>query len=458
MSGILTHLTITNAILAVAGVMLGAGLLYLLYRLLAVVGRAAVAGARSLGRGVRRFSLIHLRRYSVLIVGTGGMIVAAFGTVRALHEMGQPLPLALATSGAIEGGAIYFAADLYIRSREGRPALRPRLASWGYALASAWANASHPPLPGTSAQGSLIFGLVPLLGLYLIEYQAHTDRAHTSREVTAWPLRVADAAWRRAWTAVATALGVDVNASDTDTERELASRRAARATYRLRVAMQTETSERKIRRLTRAVQVTWERAGVAADPRQAMRLSAMMRELVHGSDFAVGDWSDVTASASRVYGGMLLAGPDGLLDLSGHSAGIRDIGQKDIGPAAIGPAGADRSSPDPDAPTGHEESGTEPDMRSGLRLVRDASQDTTSTHTPVSASPGGRDVSPGVGHDPDTDPDTETDTEAAALAILAADPDIKGAELGRRLGVTERHGSRLKKTLSRSIHTEATGE
>lgn len=40
--------------------------------------------------------------------------------------------------------------------------------------------------------------------------------------------------------------------------------------------------------------------------------------------------------------------------------------------------------------------------------------------------------------------------EAAALAELAANPDITGAELGRKLGVAEGYGRRLKRTLTAS--------
>jgi len=42
---------------------------------------------------------------------------------------------------------------------------------------------------------------------------------------------------------------------------------------------------------------------------------------------------------------------------------------------------------------------------------------------------------------------SEADTEADALSVLADDPDISGAELGRRLGVSARHGSRLRRQL-----------
>lgn len=43
----------------------------------------------------------------------------------------------------------------------------------------------------------------------------------------------------------------------------------------------------------------------------------------------------------------------------------------------------------------------------------------------------------------------DTDLEAAALALLAAEPHLSGGELGRRLGVTERHGRRLRLRLRR---------
>jgi hypothetical protein len=44
---------------------------------------------------------------------------------------------------------------------------------------------------------------------------------------------------------------------------------------------------------------------------------------------------------------------------------------------------------------------------------------------------------------PDTDTDTEADRPTKARRLLAADPKMTGAELGRRLGVSERTGRRL---------------
>ena len=262
---------------------------------------------------LRTVTLARIRSGAAFAVGTAGMAAAAFGTIRSLIAWGQPLPLALATSATIEGGAIYFAADLYLRSRNGQPAGRPRAFSWGFALASAYANAAHPPSSTTGA-GVVIFGLLPLLGLCLIEYQAHTTRTVNIREAAAWPIRVARAAWRRAWTQAATAIGVDVDATDTTIERELAARRAAYATYRLRQAQLTHDTNptrraaRRLRRRTRTAQAARSRADVAADPAQAVRLSQHMRELVHGAEHAVGDWSNVAAAASRVYGGVILTG------------------------------------------------------------------------------------------------------------------------------------------------------
>ena len=248
---------------------------------LAVLLWVAVRAAR------RTVTLTRIRAGAVFAVGTAGMAAAAFGTVRSLVAWGQPLPLALATSATIEGGAIAFAADLYLRSRNGQPAGRPRAFSWAFALASAYANAAHPPSSTTGA-GVVIFGLLPLLGLCLIEYQAHTTRTVRIREATAWPARVLRAAWRRVWTQAAAAIGVDVEATDTAVERELAARR--------------------LRKRTRAAQAARARAGVAADPGQAVLLAQHMRELVHGPDHAAGDWSDVAAAASRVYGGLILTG------------------------------------------------------------------------------------------------------------------------------------------------------
>lgn len=65
---------------------------------------------------------------------------------------------------------------------------------------------------------------------------------------------------------------------------------------------------------------------------------------------------------------------------------------------------------------------------------------------------------------PDIKPDTDTDmreadadidSEAAALGVLSIEPDISGAELGRRLGLSDRQGRRILKALTAS-HGKAT--
>lgn len=129
-----------------------------------------------------------------------------------------------------------------------------------------------------------------------------------------------------------------------------------------------------------------------------------------------------------------------------------DIQRQPDGPSAgtSDMPGSDIRSVRQDVAIGHGQPDTGPDMRRGLRVVRDGVSDQAT----ATESDDARDVSPETGREQDTD----TDTEAAALAILAEDPDISGAELGRRLGKTERHGSRLKRALSDSIRAEATGE
>lgn len=289
--------------------------------------RRLVRGAAA-STGTQRWSaLAQMRRAAVLAGGGLGLVAAAYGTIRALTAWGQPLPLAIATSAAIEGGAITMAADLYLRARAGLSATRPRVASWLYAAASAYANTVHPPA-STSTAGAAIFGLVPLLGLYLIEYQAHAEADHNDDRQAAWPLRVAGAAWRRWWTGIATWLGVDLGASDTDTERELAARRAARSTYDLRLAKahldahpDSRRAARRVRRCTARSQAARERAGVATDPRQAQRMAVMMRELVHGPTHATGDWNNIAAATALLYGGPVLLDPagGGVYDLTGRT-------------------------------------------------------------------------------------------------------------------------------------------
>jgi hypothetical protein len=48
-------------------------------------------------------------------------------------------------------------------------------------------------------------------------------------------------------------------------------------------------------------------------------------------------------------------------------------------------------------------------------------------------------------------PATSADLEAAALAVLAEEPTLTGADLGRRLNVSTRSGQRLKLKLATAV-------
>lgn len=329
----------------------------------------------------RVITLARVRSGTAFVVGTVGLATAAFGTVRSLHAWGQPLPLAIMTSATIEGGAIYFAADLYMRTREGRAAGWARWLSWMFAAASSYANMAHPPARTTGA-GVIIFGLLPLLGLTLIEYQAFAGRIVAVVTSDAWPVRVIRAAWRRGWTQIAAACGVDVDATDTTVERELAARRAATAMYRLRRAQlahdsnPTRRGERRLRRRARQAQAARSVAAVATDPEQAVRLAQFMRDLVHGPEQAVGDWSDIPTAAARVFG--------------------REI----PGLCAV-PI-------DPPDPTDADGAGELP-------------ADETADGAPDPAATGSDRVVAGSGHTDDRSRDAERDAETAALAGMASD-------------------------------------
>lgn len=280
-----------------------------------LAGGVAWLVARRAVRAVAATSLSQRRAFLLITVGAAGLLAASYGTIHFLSSVGEPLPVALLISAVVEGGAAALVVDLYARSATpGARVGKARVASWVFAAASCWANVTHSP--ASTWSGALIFGALPLLGLYLLEYQAGADRRERTHrsdpDRASWPVRVAVATWRRAWTGVATALGVDVNASDTETELALAARRAARATYRLRLALAadrehpTRRTARRVRRATRASQAARERAGVASDPGQAVALAVQVRELVHGPDSAADDWSDVAAAASRVYGSLVV--------------------------------------------------------------------------------------------------------------------------------------------------------
>lgn len=243
----------------------------------------------------------------VMTAGVLGLMAASYGVITFILDTGLPLPVALFGTGLLEGGVLAATADLYHKSRARGPVAKPRATAWVLATFSAWANLIHAPT-GTAA-GALVFAAFPLLGTWMIEYEVTNTKTRAGgRSGGIGPARVAAAAWRRGWTAAATGLGLDVHASDSDTERELAARRAARATYRLRLAQKTREkrsgllTDRRVQARTRAAQRARERAAVATDQSQAVRLAMLMRELVHGPEHATEDWHDIAASASRVYG------------------------------------------------------------------------------------------------------------------------------------------------------------
>jgi hypothetical protein len=75
----------------------------------------------------------------------------------------------------------------------------------------------------------------------------------------------------------------------------------------------------------------------------------------------------------------------------------------------------------------------------------DAAKPTPARRKTGAASPR---VSPSASPDPDAD---DIDTQAEALTILAAEPDISGSELGRRLGFKPSYGRTLKRRLTETV-------
>jgi hypothetical protein len=156
--------------------------------------------------------------------------------------------------------------------------------------------------------------------------------------------------------------------------------------------------------------------------------------------------------------------------VSGHLAKLapdmRSAGHPDIAPDMEADTTADAladisSSPSghkPDADTGH---GRQADIRTDAKADMPADIHPDTNQRSAGRPAGHRkattartpDMSAGHASVPDADtdahaPDPDMDTEAAALSILSGEPDISGAELGRRLGLSDRQGRRILNALT----------
>lgn len=174
------------------------------------------------------------------IVGGAGVAVASYGVVMFLRSVGLPWLVAILGSVLIEGGILTLTVKMYEAIGARRSHSATRNLAWLFVAASAWANITHPP-GGTNHTGALVFGAFPVLGAVLIEFHAWTTGRRTAQrsdsEERVLP-RLLRACWCRLWAAAAARLGVDIHARDTDVERWLRARKAARQLHRLQQADQ----------------------------------------------------------------------------------------------------------------------------------------------------------------------------------------------------------------------------
>lgn len=252
-----------------------------------------------------------------VVIGGAGIAVASYGVVMFLRGVGLPWPLAVLGSAVIEGGILVLKLEGYRAIHAKGDHTPARNLAWLFIAASAWANFTHPP-QGAERTGALIFGLFPILGAALIEFNAWTLRRDLRRRAVRGdagelprpgPVRMAAALWHRGWATASVRLGIQVEASDEHTDRALRAQRAARALYRLRLTAQREAvaGGRRKRRLARRIEHDRHRAqraldlaNVGTDRDQATRVAARVRAMVTAPDLALGDWSDVRVVANTV--------------------------------------------------------------------------------------------------------------------------------------------------------------
>lgn len=252
-----------------------------------------------------------------MVIGGAGIAVASYGVVMFLRAVGLPWPLAVLGSAVIEGGILVLKLEGYRAIHAKGDHTPARNLAWLFVAASAWANFTHPP-QGADRTGALIFGLFPILGAALIEFNAWTLRRDLRRQAVRGdsaepsrpgPVRIAAALWHRGWAAASVRLGIRVDATDEDSDRALRAQRAARALYRLRLTAQREAiaGGRRKRRLARRLERERHRAqraldlaNVGTDRRQATTVASRVRAMVTAPELALGDWSDVRVVANTV--------------------------------------------------------------------------------------------------------------------------------------------------------------
>lgn len=252
--------------------------------LYAAAAVAAAALTLTITRSTRTTSTGVAARWLTRLLGGAGIAVASYGVVMFLRDAGLPWLLAILGSVLIEGSIARFALEVYRATRAGEDASTARRYVRLAVAASAAANVLHAPTG--SLLGALLFATFPLFGAAVVEFDANVlarQRSGPSGQAgrAASFTRLASAAVARLWAYLAAALGLDVDARDTDVERGMRIRKAGRLMYALQVADARGGwfAERRARRLEVRAQRARAAAGVPQDVAAHRAVLAHMRML-----------------------------------------------------------------------------------------------------------------------------------------------------------------------------------
>lgn len=218
----------------------------------------------------------------------------------------------------LDGAALYLLSMMRRRAREDRPAWHIRLFAWAILAASAWFNWEHAPsLPGAHAA----YAMMPVIAGFLAEFavadlRAQQREAARAENGPAPERRVELARWLHPLESlrVMSVMAADASLPSADATRQVRADTAARALYRLRLAMQDKQPGRDtIVRITEfRAQSAFRRAGFAATeiPEDIL---LRVQVLVRLRDFAGLDYGTAEAAkeaiSSLISGGKETASP-----------------------------------------------------------------------------------------------------------------------------------------------------
>ncbi|MFE6885841.1 hypothetical protein [Streptomyces sp. NPDC057702] len=230
------------------------------------------------------------------VVALGGVAVSVHGLwAFAVEVAALPRLLAVGFISVFDLAEMTLLAMMY---RQADPATgwTPELrlmhrTAWLLVAFSCAMNAIHAP----SWWARPVLGAIPALAAWLIELKLraklHDPQAEADQDARPGPLRLVVLGWQHLWAGIFAVLGLDAAGRGSSIARAALAQRAAHASYRLRLALETRAAlgllsprakkraDAQVERRRRAAQRALDRADIATDSAQALSMARRMAAL-----------------------------------------------------------------------------------------------------------------------------------------------------------------------------------